>query len=68
MGIIADHIEHMSKDDLSTHHHKLLEMFLMALDYRANNHQVTRLSHYLLQLLHFGIKEYREFCHGGLAV
>lgn len=41
MSITADHIEYISKDDLSSHHHKLLELFLMALDYRAIHYQVS---------------------------
>lgn len=43
MSVTAEHIERMSKDDLSSHHHKLLDLFLMALDYRAVNYQVIML-------------------------
>lgn len=35
MLIVSEHVEHMSKEDLSSHHHKLVDIFLPALNYRA---------------------------------
>lgn len=40
MGIVADHIASMGKEDLSAQYHKLLDLFLLALDYRATQHEV----------------------------
>jgi len=41
MSILSDHLDTISKDDLATHHHKLLDLCMLTLDFRVANHMVS---------------------------